>query len=53
MLRLVVDGLLNKQIAQRLGISARTVEAHLTSIFQRTGAADRAQAALWAYRRGL
>jgi DNA-binding NarL/FixJ family response regulator len=52
-LRLVVEGLLNKQIAQRLGISERTVKAHLTSIFQRTGVADRTQAALWAERNGL
>ncbi|PWN02365.1 DNA-binding response regulator [Nocardioides silvaticus] len=52
-LRLVVEGLLNKQIAQRLGISERTVKAHLTSIFQRTGATDRTQAALWAQRHGL
>lgn len=52
-LRLVVEGLLNKQIAQRLGISERTVKAHLTSIFQRAGVADRTQAALWAQRHGL
>jgi DNA-binding NarL/FixJ family response regulator len=52
-LRLVVEGLLNKQIAQRLGISERTVKAHLTSIFQRTGVADRTQAALWAERHGI
>ena len=30
-LRLVVEGLLKKQIAQRLGITERTVKAHLTS----------------------
>ncbi len=52
-LRLVVEGLLNKQIAQRLGISERTVKAHLTSIFQRTGVTDRTQAALWAQRHDL
>ncbi len=52
-LRLVVEGLLNKQIAQRLGITERTVKAHLTSAYQRIGAADRTQAALWAQRHGL
>jgi DNA-binding NarL/FixJ family response regulator len=52
-LRLVVDGLLNKQIAQRLGITERTVKAHLTSVFQRIGVADRTQAALWAQRHDL
>ena len=52
-LRLVVEGLLNKQIAQRLGITERTVQAHLTSAYQRIGVADRTQAALWAQRHDL
>ena len=47
-LRLVVDGLANKQIARRLDISERTVKAHLTNVFQRIGVRDRTQAALWA-----
>lgn len=47
-LALVVDGMANKQIARRLGISERTVKAHLTSAFQRIGVHDRTQAALWA-----
>ena len=49
-LRLVRLGLANKQIARRLGISERTVKAHLTSTFQRIGVLDRTQAALWAER---
>ena len=53
MLRLVKDGLANKQIARRLDISERTVKAHLTSAFSRIGVADRTQAALWAQRNGL
>jgi DNA-binding NarL/FixJ family response regulator len=52
-LALVVEGLLNKQIAQRLGITERTVKAHLTSAYQRIGVADRTQAALWAARHDL
>jgi DNA-binding NarL/FixJ family response regulator len=52
-LRLVVAGLLNKQIAARLGITERTVKAHLTSAYQRIGVADRTQAALWAQRHDL
>lgn len=52
-LRLVVEGLLNKQIAVRLGITERTVKAHLTSVYQRIGVADRTQAALWAQRHDL
>ncbi|MDQ3733102.1 MAG: response regulator transcription factor [Actinomycetota bacterium] len=47
-LRLVGQGLANKQIARRLGISERTVKAHLTSVFQSVGVTDRVQAALWA-----
>jgi DNA-binding NarL/FixJ family response regulator len=47
-LTLVTEGMANKQIARRLGISERTVKAHLTNIFQRIGVTDRTQAALWA-----
>jgi len=52
-LALVRGGLANKQIGRRLGISERTVKAHLTSVFQRIGVVDRTQAALWAERNGL
>jgi DNA-binding NarL/FixJ family response regulator len=52
-LGLVRRGLANKQIARRLGISERTVKAHLTSTFQRIGVVDRTQAALWAERNGI
>ncbi len=52
-LGLVREGLANKQIARRLGISARTVKAHLTSVFAAIGVTDRTQAALWAERHGL
>jgi len=49
-LALVRGGLANKQIARRLGITERTVKAHLTSIFATIGVADRTSAALWAER---
>jgi DNA-binding NarL/FixJ family response regulator len=49
-LELVRDGLANKQIARRLGITERTVKAHLTSVFSTIGVADRTAAALWAER---
>jgi DNA-binding NarL/FixJ family response regulator len=51
-LALVVEGLANKQIARRMGISEKTVKGHLTNLFQRIGVADRTQAALWAERTG-
>lgn len=44
-------GMLNKQIARRLGIAESTVKSHLTSIFQAIGVQDRTQAALWVERR--
>jgi len=52
-LALVRQGLANKQIARRLGISERTVKAHLTSLFQRIGVTDRTQAAVWAERHSV
>ena len=52
-LTLVASGLANKVIAQRLGISEKTVKAHLTTVFNRIGVTDRTQAALWAQRQGL
>lgn len=50
---LVAEGLANKQIARRLGISEKTVKGHLTKVFQVIGVADRTQAAMWAQRNGL
>jgi DNA-binding NarL/FixJ family response regulator len=52
-LALVGAGLPNKLIARRLGISEKTVKAHLTSVFRHLGVFDRTQAALWAQQHGL
>lgn len=41
---LVAEGLLNKQIADRLDIQERTVKAHLTAVFERLGVRNRTQA---------
>ena len=43
----------NKLIARSLGISEKTVKAHVTRIFQRIGVTDRTQAALWAQRHDI
>jgi DNA-binding NarL/FixJ family response regulator len=51
-LRLVAAGLTNRVIALRLEIAEKTVKAHLTSIYQRIGVGDRAEAARWARRHG-
>ncbi|MBM6405533.1 response regulator transcription factor [Phycicoccus sp. CSK15P-2] len=47
-LRLVSQGLANKQIARALGITERTVKAHLGRVFREIGVVDRTSAALWA-----
>jgi DNA-binding NarL/FixJ family response regulator len=52
-LAMVGEGLANKAIARRLGISEKTVKAHLTSVYREIGVTDRTQAALWAQRNGV
>jgi DNA-binding CsgD family transcriptional regulator len=42
-LRLVAEGLANKQIAARLFLSPRTVEKHVESLLRKTGARSRTQ----------
>ena len=49
-LALVAQGLTNQAIAHQLGISHKTVKAHMSNVFQRIGVTDRTQAALWAQR---
>lgn len=43
-LSLLAQGLLNKQIADRLSIQERTVKAHVSAIFEKLGARNRTQA---------
>ncbi|MGI8971018.1 MAG: LuxR C-terminal-related transcriptional regulator [Dehalococcoidia bacterium] len=50
---LVAAGKSNLQIAQALVLSINTVERHLTHILQKTGAANRTEAAAYAPRHGL
>lgn len=52
-LRLLSEGLSNKEIADRLGISERTTKFHVTLVFNRLGADNRAQAVGTAARLGL
>ena len=47
-LRLVMRGFPNKQIAQELGIAERTVKVHLGHVFRSIDVADRTSAAMWA-----
>ena len=52
-LTLLAQGAPNKEIALELGISERTVKAHVTSIFNKLGASSRAEAVAIAMRSGL
>lgn len=52
-LALVVDGLSNREIGSRLGISEVTVKRHMGSILVRLEVSDRTQAVVAALRRGL
>jgi DNA-binding NarL/FixJ family response regulator len=52
-LRLVAAGLSNREIGQALAISERTVKFHVTSLLNKLGADNRAQAVALAARRGL
>jgi len=51
-LHLLASGMTNKDIAQALIISVRTVEAHLRSIYSKLGVDSRTEAALWAVQNG-
>ena len=51
-LRLLGQGLTNKDIAQTLILSVRTVDAHLRSIFAKLGVHSRTEAALWIVKHG-
>jgi DNA-binding CsgD family transcriptional regulator len=52
-LALLADGLVNKQIAARLGISTNTVKTHLELLFDKLGVTTRAEAVATGVRRGL
>jgi DNA-binding NarL/FixJ family response regulator len=51
-LQLLVRGLSNRDIAEALFISDRTVQAHLTNIFSKMQVSSRLEAVLSAIRRG-
>jgi len=51
-LRLVADGLSNDAVGASLGITTRTVEAHLTRLYERSGTQSRTELATRALREG-
>jgi DNA-binding NarL/FixJ family response regulator len=52
-LRMLAEGLANKQIAARLGISDHTVKFHVAAIFMKLGAGTRTEAVMLGARRGM
>lgn len=52
-LRMLAEGLANKNIAWKLGISEHTVKFHITSIFTKLNVSSRAEAVATGMRRGL
>lgn len=52
-LRLLAEGLANKEIARRLDIGDKTVKTHVSNIFGKLGVVSRTQAALYAASIGL
>lgn len=52
-LKLVTSGLTNREMADRLGLSSRTIDAHLRSIYGKLGVASRSGATRSALERGL
>lgn len=52
-LGLVVQGVRNSEIGQKLSISVKTVETHLTSVYGKLGVQSRAEAIALAQRQGL
>ena len=45
-LKMIADGLLNKQIADKLNISEATVKAHITALFKKLNINNRSQAVI-------
>lgn len=52
-LKLIAEGLFNKEIASRLDISERTVKNHVSNIFKKIEVSDRTQAAVYAIKNNL
>lgn len=52
-LKLIAEGLFNKEIGLKLDISERTVKNHVSSIFKKIEVSDRTQAAVYAIKNNL
>jgi DNA-binding NarL/FixJ family response regulator len=52
-LRLIAQGMTTKDISARTGMAARTVEFHITNIYEKLGVNSRASAVHWATENGV
>lgn len=52
-LKLLAEGLFNKEIAYKLSISEKTVKNHVSNIFKKIGVFDRTQAAVYAIKNNI
>ena len=52
-LKLITEGLLNKEIAHNLNISEKTVKNHVSNIFKKIDVSDRTQAAVYAIKKNV
>ncbi|MDY7040067.1 MAG: response regulator transcription factor [Chloroflexota bacterium] len=52
-LRLMAEGLSNKEIARKLQVTRRTVEFHVGNILKKLGVTSRVEAAMWAREQGV
>ena len=52
-LKLLAEGMYNREIGEKLFISEKTVKNHVSSIFKKIGVTDRTQAAVYAIKNNI
>lgn len=52
-LKLIAEGMINKEIAKKLFISEKTVKNHISNIFKKLDVNDRTQAAIYAFKHNI
>lgn len=53
MIQYVARGMSNREIAEVMGVSQRTVESHVSNMLSKTGLHNRTELARWALESGL
>jgi len=52
-LKLIVAGLTSKEIAERMGVSKRTVDGHRLNLLRKTDSRNALELSAWAYKQGI